>query len=173
MMRNIAVAVDGSEHAQRAVSLASEIAAKFGATVHLLHVVHHVKISDDFLRFTEEEHIGSGSETAPPTRVAGFTLAFFEGARKPVAVTDETLKVIAEKALRPARDEVRAKGIKTIKEEILRGDPAEEILGYLNEKDIDILFAGRRGLSSLEGLVLGSVTTKLCSHSAKPVVTVT
>jgi nucleotide-binding universal stress UspA family protein len=173
MMRNIAVAVDGSEHAQRAVSLASEIAAKFGSTVHLLHVVHHVKIPDDFSTFIEEEHVGSGPETTSPVRVAGLSLAIFGRTRKPVAVTNETLRIIAEKALGPARDEVRAKGVETIKEEVLRGDPAEEILKYLDEKDIDILFTGRRGLSSLEGLVLGSVTTKLCSHSAKPVVTVT
>ena len=49
------------------------------------------------------------------------------------------------------------------------GDPAHVIAHYANEKGIDQIVMGTRGLSSVAGLVMGSVTMKVVSLTDVPV----
>ncbi|PIC70369.1 universal stress protein [Sporosarcina sp. P16b] len=55
---------------------------------------------------------------------------------------------------------------------ILRGNPSEEIINYVNEKNIDNLVIGSRGLNSFQEMVLGSVSHKVMKHVACPVTVV-
>jgi len=49
---------------------------------------------------------------------------------------------------------------------LLWGDAATEIIDYVNQKSIDVIITGSRGLSQLRGLLLGSVTRKLVHYSS-------
>ena len=49
------------------------------------------------------------------------------------------------------------------------GEPAHVIAHYANEKAIDQIVMGTRGLGSVAGLVMGSVTTKVLSLTDVPV----
>ncbi|PID14879.1 universal stress protein [Sporosarcina sp. P34] len=55
---------------------------------------------------------------------------------------------------------------------ILRGNPSEEIINYVNEKKIDKLVIGSRGLNSFQEMVLGSVSHKVMKHVVCPVTVV-
>ncbi|PIC79041.1 universal stress protein [Sporosarcina sp. P18a] len=55
---------------------------------------------------------------------------------------------------------------------ILRGNPSEEIINYVNEKNIGNLVIGSRGLNSFQEMVLGSVSHKVMKHVVCPVTVV-
>jgi nucleotide-binding universal stress UspA family protein len=52
------------------------------------------------------------------------------------------------------------------------GEPAHVITGYAKEKAIDQIVMGTRGLGTVSGMVLGSVTTKVLSLAEVPVLLV-
>ena len=49
------------------------------------------------------------------------------------------------------------------------GDPAEEILRLADDDMSTLLIMGRRGLSRIETLILGSVSDKVLRHTHSPV----
>jgi len=56
--------------------------------------------------------------------------------------------------------------------EVLVGDPAAEILGYLNDRQDVLAVLGRRGQSKIQALLLGSVSDKVVRHTRTPVTVV-
>lgn len=52
---------------------------------------------------------------------------------------------------------------------ILHGDPAEEIIGYLESHPESLVVMGRRGKGRLEALMVGSVADKVLRHSRGPI----
>jgi nucleotide-binding universal stress UspA family protein len=52
---------------------------------------------------------------------------------------------------------------------VLIGDPAEEILNYLDDREDLLMVMGRRGQSTLRALLLGSVSDKVLRHTRTPV----
>jgi nucleotide-binding universal stress UspA family protein len=170
MVENIAAAIDGSEASHRAVELASEFAVKFGAKLHLVYVIEHLRLSEQFLEFAEAEGIGPHQEPLSLIRHPG-PIRTGRPYRGPV-VSYEMMEKVAEKVIVPARQTAEERGVKAIHSEVLRGDPAEVLSNYVKVARIDLLFAGRRGLSQIVGLVLGSVSAKLLSHADGTVITV-
>ena len=61
----------------------------------------------------------------------------------------------------------------TIREEILYGNPAEEILTLLKNKKFDIVIMGRRGITKITGPSLGSVSNTIVQNSKTPILIVT
>jgi len=66
MFKTILVAYDGSDHAQRAVSIAGDLAASDGAAVHLVTVVDHDRAPESVTAFAEAEHVGVTAGTSTP-----------------------------------------------------------------------------------------------------------
>ena len=56
-----------------------------------------------------------------------------------------------------------------LKPEIIEGIASEEILRFAKENDAQLIFAGRRGISELEQLLIGSTTSRLIRNSEIPV----
>ncbi|WP_042148107.1 universal stress protein [Paucisalibacillus sp. EB02] len=56
--------------------------------------------------------------------------------------------------------------------EVLVGKPADRIIGYVNQHDIDLIIMGNRGLSGLKKLVTGSVSKKVIDEADCPVLVV-
>ncbi len=59
-----------------------------------------------------------------------------------------------------------------ITKEYLRGDPPSEILAVATAKNVDLIVMGCRGLTQLEGLILGSVSERLLHRARRPVLIV-
>ena len=59
-----------------------------------------------------------------------------------------------------------------IHDELLFGPPAENILDVANRNKCELIIMGARGLSVLEGLLLGSQVHKVINHSKIPVLVV-
>ena len=55
------------------------------------------------------------------------------------------------------------------KTNIADGIASEEILKYCHEKSIDMVFAGRRGISEIEQILIGSTTSRLIRSTDVPV----
>jgi len=75
------------------------------------------------------------------------------------------LQALGDKIISVAQDEVRKKGGQHIEATVMEGDPAERIIAYAKDHDVDMIVMGSRGLGSFKGLLLGSVSNKV-SHRA-------
>ena len=60
----------------------------------------------------------------------------------------------------------------TLKEEIMYGNPAEEITNFMKNKKFDLIIMGRSGTSKITGSSLGSVSNALVQNSKIPVLIV-
>jgi len=138
-MFNILVALDGSDHARSALELASDIATKYGATLHVINAIESSKLPDALRRYAESEHI--------------------EGSAQRIYAS------IAERMLDAASKEAKELGVKDVRLVIRNGDPAGQIVDYAKEAKIDMIVMGSKGLSDIQGLLLGSVSHKV-SHLA-------
>jgi nucleotide-binding universal stress UspA family protein len=138
-MFNILVALDGSDHARSALELASDIATKYGATLHVINAIESTELPDALRRYAESEHI--------------------EGSAQRLYLS------IAERMLDAASAEAKELGVKDVKPVVRNGDPAEQIVDYAKEAKIDMIVMGSKGLSDIRGLLLGSVSHKV-SHLA-------
>lgn len=59
-----------------------------------------------------------------------------------------------------------------VHEELMEGPAAEAILAVAETRQADLIVMGTRGLTSLKGLVLGSVSNKVIHHASCPVMLV-
>jgi nucleotide-binding universal stress UspA family protein len=75
------------------------------------------------------------------------------------------LRALGDKIIAAAEGEARGHGIERITATVVEGDPAERIIDYAKEHEVDIIVIGSRGLGTFKGLLLGSVSNKV-SHRA-------
>jgi nucleotide-binding universal stress UspA family protein len=146
-MKNILVALDGSEPATRALALAADLAVRYGATLHLVHVMlRPLVVSEGLKEFARTERVDL-----------------------PVAVemTAQGQAIVAA-----GRASAATKGAHHVKTEVLTGDPAERLLEYAREQTVDLVVVGRRGVGQIRGLLMGSVSWKVKSLAECPVLTV-
>lgn len=148
MIKKILVPVDGSEYSDRAVDLAGDLAAKYGAEVVLLQVLLRGHVPDRIRRLSSKE----GKEQPPLSAGAGFVEA---------ALPHEVLVDIAEKLLQAARERAEARGAEKVETTWDLGDPARVILAHAERRDADAIVMGSRGLGDLKGLLMGSVSQKV------------
>jgi nucleotide-binding universal stress UspA family protein len=143
MVKSILVPTDGSEHADKAIAFAADIAQKYDARVSLLHVM-----SD----------LGSGRV---PEELRG--LARLEH----VEITERDIRQsAANELLHRAERRAREHGAARVERVIEHGDPTRRILDCARAREADLIVMGSRGLGDLKGLLLGSVSHKV-GHLAK------
>jgi len=138
MFNRIIVAIDGSEHSNRAVSCARELTERFGASLWLIHA--YPQTSD---------------------------LRSYEQFGKLIARRKQSGQSILDEA-RIFLGEINCE----INEELLEGPEAEAILSVAEIQKIGLILMGTRGLGSLEGILLGSVSRKVTLHASCPVMLV-
>jgi nucleotide-binding universal stress UspA family protein len=140
MSQQILVPVDGSEQSFEAIELACALAKDSGDTLRLLHVVPNKEIPEGLKRFAAVEHINSS----------------------PVYMYETA---VAENVLNVAKGRAADRGAKDIELSIEHGDAAKRILEVADREHADTIVMGTRGLSDIQGLVLGSVAHKV-THGA-------
>ena len=146
-MKKILVAIDGSDHAKKAIELASDLAVTHDAALSLVHVVREEEPPEGAIEFIREERI-----EGPPEQV------YMEMAGRDII---ENSKKVAE-----------TKGVKNIHSTVLAGDPVEKITEFAEKSDVDAIFLGNRGLGGLRGLMLGSVSSRVCHQTDRTCVKV-
>lgn len=159
MVKNILVPIDGSRHAEVALELAADLASRYEARLHLMHVLLRGEVPDELRALSDKE-----GDREPPIAIGGG----FVDASLPADV----LKDIAEKLLQRAEKTAREHGAKEIESTWHQGDPARAILEQARECGADMIVMGSRGLSDLKGLLVGSVSHKIANLFEGSVVTV-
>jgi len=86
------------------------------------------------------------------------------------ALGDESYKVSgsapAEDVLREAADRAKACGAKKVEQLAIEGDPVDALIHTVDERGVDLLVVGNRGLNSLAGRLLGSVPANITHKAA-------
>lgn len=146
MIKNILVPTDGSTHAKKAIDYASDLASKYGATVHLMHVISKSEIPEGLDRYMDVERIEEPRE--------------------------QVLKKIGDGIIKSGVTEAKGKGMNNVKSSIVIGDPAEKIVEFAKDNGVDMIIMGSRGLGAMKGILLGSVSSKVCHAAGCTCVTV-
>jgi nucleotide-binding universal stress UspA family protein len=172
MLNTIIVPTDGSPHADKAVDLAADLAEKYGAKIILLHVLLRGHMPEGLLRAAQVENIGTRSNA--PDNLVNMPLeimARVEG-KKGTQMPLEVLQFIGKRVLASAERTCRDKGVQAIELAVEEGNPTEIILDYAMRTNADMIVMGSRGLTSLKGVLLGSISTQVSHLAACTCVTV-
>jgi len=146
-LNKILVPVDGSEHATRALDIACDIAQQRGAKLVLIHVTHDFTaraIPEDLRDFARVEHLD----------------------------IEQMMRAVANKILDNARLRAAEHGVEEIETMPDSGDPGDAIVNHVKAAGIDLVVMGRRGVSSFESLMFGSVSLKVSQLADCAVLTV-
>ena len=122
------------------------------------HILLAVDGSENSVRAAKEA-VKIASETSLIEMVY---VADFEKAKTEVlhAASSESLLLERKRKVAPV-EEVLREARKNYKLTILHGTPGPEIVKYANEKQVDLVIIGSRGLNTLQEMVLGSVSHKV------------
>ena len=79
---------------------------------------------------------------------------------------------MAERLLADAEKIAKDKGVEDVHCVVEDGDPVKQILRHAEEDDANLIVMGSRGLGALRGLLMGSVSHKVCQLSSCSCITV-
>jgi nucleotide-binding universal stress UspA family protein len=139
---NILVPLDFSEHSKNALVNANEIAKSYEAKIHLLHII--------------EETMHPAFSLSGKSSIFDLIPGIDEDCRK------RTEKIAKETISSQVNYEIHIKG----------GRAASDIIKFAKENSTDLIVIATHGLTSLEHMLLGSVTEKVVRMAHCPVFTV-
>ena len=171
-MDKILVALDGSSHADKALTLAMDLARGSNAKLVLLHVISDRSFTEAERQLAAQEHLPKPIDGIP---VPCMRAPLEEAGRLAQATSEAAFasrQAIADQILREGVAHAKAAGAGTVQCLIERGDPAAKILEISRSESPDLLIVGSRGLSNLQGMLLGSVSCKVTHHAECTCVTV-
>ncbi len=142
-MKKILVATDGSEKSKHAMEEAANLAKAFDAEITV------VSVSQDTQFYIGDQTFGSGH----------------------MFVLQEDIEKAVKQILKKASDFFAEKGL-TVKTVLGKGYPADVICETADEGDFDLIVLGSRGLGSITGFILGSVSSRVAHHCKKNVLIV-
>ncbi len=151
MFDKILVPIDGSEHSRRALHVAHRLASSDAATLYLLNVPEWPAAQDPL-----GKAVGARARDISRETVEERARQFLARAEQ----AEESGRGVIEQsqaALGPTRVHVD-----TI---VRQGSPADVILEEAGRLGVDAIVMGSRGVSDLEGLLVGSVSHKVL-HAA-------
>ncbi len=146
MFERILVPVDGSEHSLSALDFAVEMQKKFDSELMLLCVYRHHSPLDASMYMVK-----------PADAPENLNDAMREYAK---GVIEEAKVHAAELGAEKPRGFVKS------------GPPARTIINFAEDKKVNLIVLGSRGLGDVEGFLLGSVSHKVTSLARCPVLIV-
>ncbi len=141
---NVLAPIDFSDHSRSALRLSKRIAARYGATQHLLFVA-------------EKRVLPTFSDTGIPG--VG------------VVEMDPDIVANAEAALEELNENVGGPEV-TSAYHVEEGDVDEDIIDFAEKNDVDLIVMATRGLTGIDRFVLGSNTERVVRVAPCPVLTV-
>jgi nucleotide-binding universal stress UspA family protein len=140
--QTIAVAVDGSEHANHALDTAIDVAKHYSAALTVVGVAPIVPV---YIAPTEPLSPG----IVPPSDLPRY-------------------REIVDAAVKRAKES----GVASVAGVAREGVVVDELLEYLEAHPTDLVVIGSRGLSTGKRILLGSVSSGLVNHAPCPVLVV-
>lgn len=147
-LKRILLPTDLSECAQHARSYAIDLAAKFGAELHLLHVIHDPA--------TDVPDFGMG------LAFPAYTENLPEKRRELTASVTQSLQTLLADCPAQVKTSIS----------VQFGPPFLKILNYVEEHDIDLIVMGTHGRTGVMHVLLGSVAERVIQNAVCPVLTV-
>ena len=144
MYRHILISTDGSELSRRAVHHGLLFAKSVGAKVTALTVEGSFNVYD-----------------VPASKVHEMSSSFAEHV--------ERTKAHAEKILNSVAEEARSAGVTCETVQVEQDHPYEAIIETAKQRGCDLIVMASHGRSGIAAIVLGSVTTKVLTHTKIPV----
>jgi nucleotide-binding universal stress UspA family protein len=137
MFKSIVVGTDGSETAGKAVGYAIDLATRFGATLHIVCAYEPV---------------------------VGYRLRD----ERPAAAADEQWAVNArnevDATLEAAASQARQAGV-SVEIYARQGDAADAVLDVAEERGVDLIILGNKGMTGARRFLLGSVPNRVSHHA--------
>lgn len=166
MFKTILTAVDGSEHSMHAVRVASDIAQKYSSKLILLHVLGHGPVPEVQVREAEIEYLLQSAQSAAPSVAdAPVRMNLTEQELKYADRIREVRQASGAELLRHAKDIANDHGVAQIIVQVAEGNAAKQVLEQATRHHADLIVMGTRGLSDMKGLLLGSVSHKVCQFA--------
>jgi nucleotide-binding universal stress UspA family protein len=144
MLRKILISTDGSKHSERAAEVGIEVAKLYGASVTVIYILDVGK-----------EYASLGD------MVSGVVDDLISNIRTNLRNQGDLATMRIEEMAKEA-------GI-LAERKIIEGYPAEEIIRFAEESNIDLIVMGGIGATGLEKFLLGSVADKVIRNSKVPV----
>ena len=144
-VRRIMVPVDYSEHSKRALEYAAALAARFGATVDVVHV------------WDRPTYVPEGLTVGP------------KGSAKSLG---DLIRENAEREMQEFLGQVKAPEGVRIETRLISGDPAGAIVHSCTATNPDLVVVGTHGRTGVQHLLMGSVAEKVVRLSPVPVLSV-
>lgn len=136
MFKKIVVGIDGSAMSENALTLACDLAGKYGSELHLVHT--------------------------PQPQTVAFAMGAMAGYHAVTTMpSQEEVKQAADKILESGKVLAKANGQQITQTYSKLGDPAHEVVACAELCGADLIVTGRRGLGSLGALVQGSTSQKI------------
>lgn len=164
VIKKVLIATDGSEHARKAVEFGSDIAAKYGAEVVLVHVLLRDELSENLRHMAEVEYHAGETSTSLSEAIAMIPEGRFPAASlqpKSAQSPGAALRAVADQVLSEAEHRAQEHGVSKVSRQIEDGDPVKRILEVAKDTQADLIVTGTRGLSDFKALMAGSVSHKL------------
>ena len=146
-MERLLLAVDGSNHANRAAELAGNLSRCLKARVDIIHVVPE------------------------KTPVMAGPVHEYSRIEELYITQRDLLESVGRSVVDEAAGIVRGRGGRVGYEDVVIGHPATDIVEAANRFGSDAIVMGRRGLGDIKGLFMGSVTHKVGQLSEKTLIT--
>jgi len=167
--------VDLSPASPKLVPYVTMMAEKFGSEIHLLFVVRELRhLSEMYIPGSEIHALEQGVSEGARRRLDVFRSEYFylPGTMEvpPVDVGSAGIadSLAEEKELAAFKDR-NFPLPERIKTAVMSGDPAEEILNYTQNNEIDLIIMGTHGRKGLNRIVFGSVAERVVKNSPVPV----
>lgn len=145
-IKKVVLCVDGSDCSRYAVDFLSEMPLPEGVHILVTHVLAPLMTRDMLTRTFPADPVALSVQTSVSLEEMN------EWQREDQAVGEGLLK--------QAVDRLEQAGL-AASAHLLRGDAASEVIDFVKAQNADLVITGSRGLSSVKGWLLGSVSRKL------------
>ncbi|MGE4612575.1 MAG: universal stress protein [Paracoccaceae bacterium] len=146
MIKTILVAVDGSDHALKAVDYSASIASAMNSELRVLYVLKSQNLPKGLLQYADAEHIIGGNKDILEKMAADI-------------VTNA--KVCPEEA-----------GATNVTTEVIKGPVARSIVKCGKDCNVDMIVIGTRGMGNIEATLRGGVSHRVELLATVPVLSV-
>lgn len=166
MIHIILVPTDGSEHADKAIDLASDIAAKYDARLIIFHTLMHHADKGDIRSLCTRRSVPDET-VAKLDQFEDDIIAVARVGAFPVVppLPADLLYEIGSHITDQAASVAKSKGVENVTIKIADGAAADSIIEEVETAGADMIVMGSRGLGKFAGVFMGSVSHKV-SHLA-------
>lgn len=162
MFKNILCPLDGSDHSDKALELAINLAKANNSKLVLFHALLSTAGSGELRHFADIE--GLAKTVEPEIRRMSAIEGRLEYGYEEGPGSTRYLVEIGQHILDDSKRIAQEDGVKSVDVILSDGDAASQILRCVKERGIDCVVMGARGLSDVKAIFLGSVSHKVANH---------